>query len=79
MLKVFGCLSYASTYVTYRNKFDPRSGHRVFLHFQLGIKGYIILDLDNKESFVSKNVLFHEMHFPFLAQFKTKKLLLSHP
>ena len=68
MLKVFGCLCYASSSITHRSKFDPHSHRGVFLGFQIGIKGYIILDLDNKEIFISKNILFDEMQFPFQKQ-----------
>ena len=70
MLKVFACLCYASTYIAHRNKFDPRSRCGVFLGFQIGMKGYIILDLDTKEIFISRNVHFHEMHIPFLHNAK---------
>ena len=43
-LKVFGCMAYASTYVANRHKFDPRSRRGVFLGFQNGTKGYVLLD-----------------------------------
>jgi len=52
-LKVFGCLAYASTYMINCNKFDPLSGCGAFLGFQNGTKGYVIMDLDTKEIFVS--------------------------
>jgi len=44
MLKIFGCLSYACTYK--RTQISPCSRRGVFLGFQTGTKGYIILDLN---------------------------------
>ena len=58
ILKVFGYLCYASTFLTQRNKFDLGSRRGVFFGFQLGMKGYIVFDLDNKEIFTSRNVLY---------------------
>ena len=43
MLKVFGSLCYSSTNEPHQ-KFDPRSGHGVFLGFQTRTKGHVILD-----------------------------------
>ena len=68
MLKVFECLCYASTHMANRNKFQPRARRGVFLGFQIGMKGYIILDIDNREICVSKDVLFDELQFPFPKQ-----------
>ena len=62
MLKIFGCLCYASTQ---QNKFGPRSRRGVFLGFQTGMKGHIVLDLSTKEIFISRDVLFDEMQFLF--------------
>jgi len=64
MLKVFGSLCYAST-TGPKQKFDFRSRKGVFLGYQFGTKGYIILDLQNKDIFVSRDVIFYESHFPF--------------
>jgi len=63
MLKVFGSLCYATTGP--KQKFDSRSRKGVFLGYQFGTKGYIILDLQNKDIFVSRDVIFYESHFPF--------------
>lgn len=79
-LKVFGCLAYASTYMTIHHKFDPRSRREAFLGFQNGTKGHVIMDLGTKEIFVSRHVIFHEMTLPFAnkdALTTTKKFTLS--
>ena len=68
MLKVFGCLCYASTHLANKNKFQPRARRGIFLGFQTGMKGYIILDIDNREIFIGRDVLFNEFQFPFLKQ-----------
>lgn len=65
MLKVFGCLCFVSKH-TPQHKFDARSRKRAFLGYENGTKGYVVLDTSNKEIFISRNVLFHEMQFPFL-------------
>ena len=65
MLKVFGCLCFVSKH-TPQHKFDARSRKGSFLGYENGTKGYVVLDTSNKEIFISRNVLFHEMQFPFL-------------
>ena len=64
ILKVFGCLSYDSTNLPCQ-KFDVHARRGVFLGYQIGTKRYLILDLSNREIFVSRNVLFNETVFPF--------------
>ena len=66
-LKIFlVCLCYASTYVVHCLKYDPCSRRGAFLGFQNDTKGYVVLDLDTKEIFISRHVIFHEMTLSFL-------------
>ncbi|MCH79973.1 retrovirus-related Pol polyprotein from transposon TNT 1-94 [Trifolium medium] len=64
-LKVFGCLSFATTLQAHRTKFDSRARKAVFLGFKDGTKGYILYDLQSHALFISRNVVFYENYFPF--------------
>ena len=62
-LRIFGCLCYV--YEVTHDKFESRSRKYIFVGYSLGQKGYRVYDLQSKQIFTSKDVVFHENIFSF--------------
>lgn len=64
-MKVFGCISFASTLSHGRKKFNPSGRKCIILDYPFGVKGYKLMDLETEQVFISRDVIFHETVFPF--------------
>jgi Reverse transcriptase (RNA-dependent DNA polymerase) len=65
-LRVFGCLCFAHIHPT--DKFEPHAKRCIFMGYLYGKKGYKVFDLKEKKFFVSCDIIFHEITFPYLTK-----------
>ena len=65
LIKIFGCLAFASNPAHTNDKFKPKGVPCVFLGYPVSKKGYKLLDLTTNTEFVSRDVKFTEHVFPF--------------
>lgn len=79
MFRVFGCLAFTSTLSAHRIKFDARSRISVFIGYPPGMKGYRLYDIQTKQVFISRDVIFHEEIFPFHTIASTSNLFDPFP
>lgn len=64
-LRIFGCLCYAHNQQRIGDKFASRSRRCVFVGYPHGKKGWRLYDLEKKEIFVSRDVVFSVSKFPY--------------
>ncbi|KAL2933517.1 Retrovirus-related Pol polyprotein from transposon TNT 1-94 [Bienertia sinuspersici] len=64
-LKIIGCLCFAYNMSKIKDKFDPRGRKCILIGFPFGQKAYKLYDLDTKQVFISRDVIFYESIFPF--------------
>ncbi|KAL0366821.1 UNVERIFIED_CONTAM: Retrovirus-related Pol polyprotein from transposon RE1 [Sesamum radiatum] len=65
ILRVFGCLCYATNVSPHKHKFDSRATKCIFLGYSQTQKAYKVYDIAAKVILTSRDVVFHENIFPF--------------
>ncbi|KAL0412449.1 UNVERIFIED_CONTAM: Retrovirus-related Pol polyprotein from transposon RE2 [Sesamum radiatum] len=65
ILKIFGCLAFATNLQPHKSKFAKRAHRCIFVGYATGRKGYKLFDLDDNVMLISRDVVFHEQIFPF--------------
>lgn len=71
VMKIFGCLAFSTNPTHTTDKFDPRGVPCVFLGYPALQKGYRLLNLLTMQTFVSRDVIFNELVFPYKSTSET--------
>lgn len=62
-LKVLGSICYASIFHSHRTKLEPRARKCVFLRYKYNVKGAVLINLNNREMFVYRDVTFMNIFY----------------
>lgn len=68
LIKVFGCLAYATNVKPHKGKFETIAYKCVYLGLSTGQKAYKLYNIDTNQVFISRDVIFHEKMYPFDKQ-----------
>ncbi|GAA0186796.1 transmembrane signal receptor [Lithospermum erythrorhizon] len=75
-LRVFGSLCFAHDHKSRLDKFHSRSRRCIFVGYPYGKKGWKLFDLDSKSYFVSRDVVFYEIEFPYATSLPSSTELI---
>jgi len=64
-IRVFGCLCFMTTTKQGRDKLQDRALPCVFMGYPHGKKGYKVMTLYDRRLYISRDVVFYELVFPF--------------
>lgn len=74
-LRTFGYLTFAAILPSTRDKFLPRVVPSVFVGYPRGYKGYKLSNMETKQFYISRDVIFHEAIFSFHSNVSDQELL----
>jgi len=66
-LKIFGCACFPNLRPYNSHKFSLRSKERIVLGYSPNHKGYKSYHIESGRMYISRDVVFHETKFPFVA------------
>ncbi|GAA0167597.1 hypothetical protein LIER_22488 [Lithospermum erythrorhizon] len=66
-LRVFGALCFVHNQKSKLDKFSSRSTRCIFVGYPFGKKRWKLFDVESREYFVSRDVVFYENEFPFTS------------
>lgn len=78
-LRKFGCLCFAITMGTHKDKFQERAIKPVLVGYASTHKAYKLYNLTDRSIFISRDVVFYEDIFPFQNNNDIKNFVLSIP
>ena len=73
-LRTFGCLCFAHKMSRDKDNFEAQSRRCIFVGYPFGKKGWKLYDLESKDFFVSRDVVFNESTFPYVEDLVTRNV-----
>lgn len=64
-LRVFGCLVHSTIPLVHRKTFESQTRPGIYLGYKDGLKGDVLYDMEKKQTFYSRDVVYFENTMPF--------------